>query len=235
MATTRTTRSREKPEQIADELRALIVSGQLAEGDVARARARPRRALRRVAPVAAGGAAHPRGRGPHHRRPRRARWRDRPPAQRAHDRADRRAGPPVAQRDPRRRAPGPQRDRAGRGAHPRRRPPRAQDVDELTSLVEEQRAVLDDPEAFGTRQRPLPRAPRRPGREPDVEHRGRDAQRDRRPGRHRGEPGRTPRATPSPPAGAGSGRRSGSSSSSPSAPASTPRRTGAPTWKRSAR
>ena len=33
MATTRTTRSREKPEQIADELRALIVSGQLAEGE----------------------------------------------------------------------------------------------------------------------------------------------------------------------------------------------------------
>ena len=33
MPTTRTTRSREKPEQIADELRALIVSGQLAEGE----------------------------------------------------------------------------------------------------------------------------------------------------------------------------------------------------------
>ena len=33
MATTKTTRSREKPEQIADELRALIVSGELAEGD----------------------------------------------------------------------------------------------------------------------------------------------------------------------------------------------------------
>src|SRR6185437_13376426 len=31
--TTRSTRSREKPEQIADELRALIVSGQLAEGE----------------------------------------------------------------------------------------------------------------------------------------------------------------------------------------------------------
>ncbi len=33
MPTTRTPRSREKPEQIADELRALIVSGQLAEGE----------------------------------------------------------------------------------------------------------------------------------------------------------------------------------------------------------
>ncbi|MEX1006612.1 MAG: FCD domain-containing protein [Acidimicrobiia bacterium] len=33
MTTTRTTRSREKPEQIADELRALIVSGRLAEGE----------------------------------------------------------------------------------------------------------------------------------------------------------------------------------------------------------
>ena len=33
MPTTRTTRSREKPEQIADELHALIVSGQLAEGE----------------------------------------------------------------------------------------------------------------------------------------------------------------------------------------------------------
>ena len=33
MPTTRTTRSREKPEQIADELRAMIVSGQLQEGE----------------------------------------------------------------------------------------------------------------------------------------------------------------------------------------------------------
>jgi GntR family transcriptional repressor for pyruvate dehydrogenase complex len=33
VATTRTTRSREKPEQIADELRALIVSGELADGE----------------------------------------------------------------------------------------------------------------------------------------------------------------------------------------------------------
>ena len=33
MSTTKTTRSREKPEQIADELRSLIVSGALAEGD----------------------------------------------------------------------------------------------------------------------------------------------------------------------------------------------------------
>ena len=31
--TTRSTRSREKPEQIADELRAMIVSGQLQEGE----------------------------------------------------------------------------------------------------------------------------------------------------------------------------------------------------------
>ena len=39
---------------------------------------------------------------------------------------------------------------------------------ELRQLIKQQERVIDDPEAFGSRQRPLPRAPRRAGRQPDA-------------------------------------------------------------------
>ena len=116
MPTTKTSRSREKPEQIADELRALIVAGELEEGEslgrepdlVERfgvSRPSLREALRIleaeglitvVRGVLGGVVAHQ--------------------PERAHDRTHRRARPPGPQRHPRRRAPGPQHDRARRGA-----------------------------------------------------------------------------------------------------------------------
>ena len=127
MPTTKTSRSREKPEQIADELRSLIVSGELAEGDslgrepdlVERfgvSRPSLREALRIleaeglitvVRGVLGGVVVHQ----PNERMT-------------ARTAALRAPGP---QRHPRRRAPGPQHDRAGRGAHAWRRPP-AQEV-----------------------------------------------------------------------------------------------------------
>ena len=119
-------------------------------GRLARPRARPGRAVRRVAPVAARGAADPRDRGPHHRRARRARGRRRPRAGPAHDRPHRGA-----------RAPGAQRRRSPTSSRPgacssRSRPRRSRRsggatgaVEELRELIDAEEAAIEDPEAFG--------------------------------------------------------------------------------------
>ncbi len=114
---------REKPQLIADELRSLIVTGQLVGGRLARPRAGSGRAVRCLAALAARGAAHPRGGGADLRRPRGARGRHRPRARRADDRPHRGAGAPGPQRAVGRRRRGPQHPRA-RGRQDRRARPR---------------------------------------------------------------------------------------------------------------
>ena len=225
-----------KPEQIADELRSLIVSGELAEGDslghepdlVERfgvSRPSLREALRIleaeglitvVRGVLGGVIVHE-----------------------PNESMTARTAALVLQArnvTARRRPPGPQHDRAGRGAHPRGVGSAA--ASRSTSsrpLIEEQRAVARRSRGLRRGERPVPRASGRPGREPDVEHRRRDAQRDRGPGRHRGQPGAAaPQLARHPPAWhplAGAAHRADRRS----ARASTPRRTGAPTWTPSAR
>ena len=84
---------REKPQQIADELRALIVSGKLSEGESIGREPELVERFGVSASVVARGAAHPRSRGAHHRRPRRLRRGGRPRTEPTHDRADRVTGP----------------------------------------------------------------------------------------------------------------------------------------------
>ena len=57
---------------------------------------------------------------------------------------------------------------------------------ELRGLIDEQERAIEDPEAFGRRERPLPRRARRAGRESDAAHRRGDAERDRGSGSDRG-------------------------------------------------
>ena len=125
----------------------------------------------------------------------------------------------AAARDPR---------RVRRGASGRRRSSRA--------LIDEEEAAIEDPEAFGVANAALPRAARRAGRQPDAEHRRRDAQRDRGPRRHRGQPGRRRVAVARRSARRGirSQERLRRAASRP-ATAPPPRRTGARTWRSSAR
>ena len=142
---------REKPQQIADELRQLIVNGELQRGRLARPRARAGRALRRVAALAPRGAAHPRGRGADHRRPGRARRRRRARARRAHDGPHGGAGAPGPQRLAGRRLRGAASSRA-RGRPPRRRRRAAtgrRPASSATTHRRAGRASIEDPEAFG--------------------------------------------------------------------------------------
>ena len=145
-----TNATREKPQQIADELRGADRLGRTVGRRLARARTGPGRALRRVAPVAARGAADPRSRRAHHRRARRARRRHRARARRPHDRAHRGAGAPSPQRLARRRLRGEKPARADRGAHASQPCAVARAaVKELRVLVRDEEDAIEDPERFG--------------------------------------------------------------------------------------
>ena len=169
---------REKPQQIADELRRLIISGELDEGD---SLGHEPELIERfgVPAVAAGGAAHPRGRGAHHGGARRAGRRavtGPTSGSRRHRRALLQArNVSLADVFEAHTMVEPAAVRLVAGARNRRTAAKR-----LGALIGVEEEAIDDPGPSGRRTHGSTRSSCHGG-QPDPQHRGRDAERGRRP------------------------------------------------------